>query len=725
MAAVQSAPQVNGHGGYGKNVTEALLQEEKNEQSSVDKLSKDQDLVLKTIRLLIADLCAQFKAGHPGGAMGMAAIGVALWKYVLRYNPREAEWFNRDRFVLSNGHACLFQYCFLHFAGYPAFDLDMLKSYHSEKPESLCPGHPEREAEGIEVTTGPLGQGITNAVGLAMATKHLAAKYNQDGFDVVNNHTWCMMGDACPQEGIGQEAISLAGHWRLNNLTVIYDNNQVTCDGSVDMTNTEDINARFRAANWDVIDVYDGCFDINGIVEALKKARQSRDKPTLVNVRTIIGVGSAVAGQAVAHGVPFKADDVQQMKKTYGFDPEQTFVIPKAVRDFFADIPSRGEQHVKEWNDLVASYSRAHPKLAAEFQSRRDGNLPNDWESLIPTSFPTDPTPSRKASGLTFQPIADKTPTFMIGTADLSPSVNLLYPSKVAFQNPNLKTTCDINGDYSGRYVHYGVREHAMAAISNGLAAYNPGTIIPVTSSFFMFYLYAAPAVRMGALQKLHVIHLATHDSIGMGEDGPTHQPIELAALFRAMPELVYIRPGDSEEVAGAWSAAIKCREGPSMISTSRHALVQQKTTRRDGVSKGAYVLEEVEGRADVTMIGVGAELSFAVDVAGKLREKGLKVRVVSFPSHRLFEKQSVEYKRGVLRRHEGMPAVVIEPYAALGWERYADAGVNMKTFGHSLTNEYVYKHFGYEVGSMAERVERFLDDRKSEKIYPGEYAEI
>lgn len=659
------------------------------------------------------------------GAMGMVAIGVALWKYVMRYNPKQHDWFNRDRFVLSNGHACLFQYCFLHFSGYPAFDFDQLKSYHSEKPESLCPGHPEREADGIEVTTGPLGQGIANAVGLAMATKHLAAQYNKDGFDVVSNHTWCMIGDACLQEGVGQEAISLAGHWKLNNLTVVYDNNQVTCDGSVDMTNTEDINARFRAANWDVIDVQDGCFDVNGIVEALNKARRSGDKPTLVNIRTIIGVGSAVAGQAVAHGVPFKVDDVQQMKKAYGFDPDKTFVIPEAVREFFSDLPTKGEKNVKEWDDLTASYGRAHPKLAAEFKSRRDGVLPSEWESLIPTSFPSDKTPSRKSSGLCIQPIADKLPTIMMGTADLSPSVNLLYPSKVAFQNPTLSTECGINGTYAGRYIHYGIREHAMAAISNGLAAFAPGTILPVTSTFQMFYLYAAPAVRMGALQGLHVIHVATHDSIGAGEDGPTHQPIELAALFRAMPRLTYIRPGDSEEVAGAWTVAIKRTDGPSMISLSRHALPQLSSTKREGVAKGGYILEDVQS-PELIIIGVGAELSMAVDVAKALRDShGLKVRVVSLPSHRLFEEQSMQYRREVLRRHEQVPSVVIEPYAPIGWERYADAGVCMRTFGHSLTNEYVYKHFGYETNSMANRVWEWLGKRKSGEVLPGEWTDL
>ncbi|GAM82465.1 hypothetical protein ANO11243_004450 [Dothideomycetidae sp. 11243] len=729
MAKVHRQHLDSGLGDYGHNVKDALLREEKLESASVDKLSRDQDLVLKTIRILIADLCSQFKAGHPGGAIGMVAIGVALWKYVMRYSPLHHDWFNRDRFVLSNGHACLFQYCFLHFSGYPAFDFDQLKSYHSEKPESLCPGHPEREADGIEVTTGPLGQGIANAVGLAMATKHLAAQYNKDGFDVVNNHTWCMIGDACLQEGVGQEAISLAGHWKLNNLTVIYDNNQVTCDGSVDMVNTEDINARFRAANWDVIDVYDGCFDVSGIVAALNKARQSREKPTLVNIRTIIGVGSAVAGQAVAHGVPFKVDDVEEMKRAWGFNPAETFVIPRTVRDFFSDLPKKGEQHVRDWDNVLASYTRAHPKLAAEFRSRREGVLLESWEDLIPASFTKDKTPSRKASGMCLQPMASALPHFMVGTADLSPSVNLQWTDNVAFQHPSLTTTSGPNGSYLGRYIHYGIREHAMAAISNGLAAFSKGTIIPVTSTFLMFYLYAAPAVRMGALQRLHVIHVATHDSIGAGEDGPTHQPIELAALYRAMPHMTYIRPGDSEEVAGAWWVAVANTDGPSMISLSRHALPQLQSTRRAGVAQGAYVLEEApEGeQPQLTVLGVGAELSMAVDVAETLRKQhGVRgVRVVSFPSHALFEKQPLAYKRQTLLRHLGVPAVVIEPYAPLGWERYADAGVCLRRFGHSLTNEYVYKHLGFETGDMAKRISSWLEDRREGRVLLGEFVDL
>lgn len=312
---------------------------------------------------------------------------------------------------------------------------DQLKSYHSDRVDALCPGHPEIEHEGIEVTTGPLGQGIANAVGLAMATKNLAATYNRPGYDVVDNHTWCMIGDACLQEGVGLEAISLAGHFRLNNLTVIYDNNQITCDGSVDLTNTEDVNAKMRACGWDVIDVDDGCFDVEGLVGALEQARASKEKPTFINVRTVIGLDSSVAGTAVAHGAAFGTKSVAEMKTLYGFNPEEHFVIGDTVRQFFQDLPGRGEQWVQEWNELVNDYISKYPELGAEFRARVRGELPADWQKYIPTSFPEKPTASRASSGLVFNPIAKGLKTFMVGTADLSPSVNMIWPDKVDFQH--------------------------------------------------------------------------------------------------------------------------------------------------------------------------------------------------------------------------------------------------------------------------------------------------
>lgn len=421
------------------------------------------------------------------GAIGMAAIGVALWKYIMVYAPHMPDFFNRDRFVLSNGHTCLFQYVFLHLTGYKAMTMDQLKSYHSVREDSLCPGHPEIEHEGIEVTTGPLGQGVANAVGLAMATKHLAAKFNQPGYDIVTNHTWCMVGDACLQEGVALEAISLAGHFKLNNLTMIYDNNQVTCDGSVDLTNSEDVNAKMRATGWEVIDIKDGCFDVEGIVLALKRARLSSDKPTFINVRTIIGLGSAVAGDALSHGAAFGEKDVANMKRAAGFDPEKHFVIPDSVKQFFADIPARGEKIVDEWNENLAKYKSAHPALSAQFEDRRQGRLHCDWQSLIPSTFPEKATATRASSGLVFNPIAQKIDAFLVGTADLSPSVNMIWKGKEDFQHPDLRTECGLNGSYSGRYIHYGIREHAMAAIANGLAAYSPGTIVPITSTYVLF----------------------------------------------------------------------------------------------------------------------------------------------------------------------------------------------------------------------------------------------
>ncbi|KAF3062662.1 Dihydroxyacetone synthase [Trichoderma lentiforme] len=706
------------------NVVSTSLKEDSGIRSQ---RNKEHELVLKTFRLLISDLCQQFNGGHPGGAIGMAAIGIALWKYVMRYAPLQPEFFNRDRFVLSNGHTCLFQYTFLHLTGYRDMTMDRLKSYHSKRWDSICPGHPEIEIEGIEVTTGPLGQGVANAVGLAMATKNLATTYNRPGFDVVSNHTWCMIGDACLQEGVALEAISFAGHLKLNNLTIIYDNNQITCDGSVDLTNTEDVNAKMMACGWDVIDVEDGCYDVDGIVAALEKARASADKPTFINVRTIIGLDSSVAGQAEAHGAAFGADDVKRMKRSYGFNEDEYFVVGDQVRQFFSDLPSRGEQIVSQWNDLVGEYADAHPLLAEEFQRRRSGRLPSDWKTLIPSSdsFSDKPLATRASSGLMINPLAKEINSFMVGTADLSPSVHMAWDGKQDFQHPDLRTACGINGSYAGRYIHYGVREHAMCAISNGMAAFAPGTFIPITSSFFMFYLYAAPAVRMGALQRLKVIHAATHDTIGMGEDGPTHQPIELAALFRSMPNLLYIRPADSEETAGAWIAAIEVKDASSIISTSRHKVPQLKQTRRDGVAKGAYVIQE-DDDAELTLIGVGAELSHVIDAAVVLREtKGIRCRVVSFPCQRLFEGQSLDYRRNTLRRHRNIPAIVVEPYAPNGWERYADASISVRRFGHSLPGPEAYKYFGFDVDSIVSKVSDYLMRISQDEILKREFLDL
>ncbi|KAF2963982.1 hypothetical protein GQX73_g9594 [Xylaria multiplex] len=686
--------------------------------------------VLRTFRCLIADLCEQFKGGHPGSAMGMAAMGVALWKYIMRYSPDNPNYFNRDRFVLSNGHACLFQYAFMHLVGYKHMTLEQLRSYHSERTDSFCPGHPEIEHEGIEVTTGPLGQGVSNAVGLAMATKHLAATYNRPGFPVVSNKIWCVVGDACLQEGVALEAISLAGHWKLNDLVVIYDNNQVTCDGSVDLANTEDVNAKMKACGWKVLTVDDGNEDIPTIVNALEQARAELQKPVFINIKTTIGIGSKVAGDAKAHGMALGPEDVANIKRESGLNADEHFVISHETYGFFTEVRERGQQYERRWEDLVEAYGKEYPDLADEFARRVKGEMVKDWTKIIPAKedFPITPTPSRKSAGLVCNPLASELRNIMVGTADLSPSVNMIWKGKVDFQHPDLHPTCGITGDYTGRYIHWGVREHAMAAISNGLAAYNKGTILPITSSFFMFYLYAAPGVRMGALQRLQAIHIATHDSIGTGEDGPTHQPIELAALYRAMPNILYIRPADSEETAGAFIAAISSTESPSIISLSRQNLTQYpQYSSRDGVQRGAYVFIE-EKDADVTLIGVGSEMKFAVEAREVLQhEYGIKTRIVSFPCQRLFERQSREYKSEVLQYRSHTRRIVVEAYASNGWERYAHAAYSMSTFGHSLPGAAAYKYFGYDSKAIALRVKTFLDDLQQEGIddLDGEFREL
>ncbi|KAF2852675.1 transketolase [Plenodomus tracheiphilus IPT5] len=691
--------------------------------------SDQHERVLATFRAYIADLCQQFNGGHPGSAMGMAAIGVALYKYVMKFSPKNSDYFNRDRFVLSNGHACLWQYLFMHIVGVESMTTEQLKSYHSSRYDSICPGHPEIENEGIELTTGPLGQGVANAVGLAMATKNLAATYNRDGYEVVNNMTWCMIGDACLQEGVGLEAVSLAGHWKLNNLCVIYDNNNITCDGTADVANSaEDINAKMRATGWDVIDILDGHSNVSAIVHALLAARTS-EKPTFINVRTVIGFGSGKAGTAEAHGAALGLDDIVSIKKSFGLDPEQHYHLPDEMYSFFEDIAPRGKQLEADWSFTVSAYEKSYPELAAEFKLRVAGKMPADWTKYIPKKedFPSELTATRKSAGLVGNLLSENMGNFLVGTADLTPSCNVAYNKKVDFQSPELKTACGLDGNYAGRYIHYGIREHAMCAISNGLAAYNKGTFLPITSSFFMFYLYAAPAVRMGALQGLQQIHIATHDSIGTGEDGPTHQPIALAALYRAMPNLLYMRPCDSEEVAGAFEVAIKATETPSIISLSRQTLPQWKQSSREGFAKGAYVFVEEEN-FDVTLISTGSEMVFAMQTRDLLKaEYNITARVVSFPCQRLFEQQSRAYKQSVLKSKAGKLAVVIEAYAANGWERYADAAVSMRRFGKSLPSKAAYKYFGFEPEIMAPKIRELVEEVRREgiEILRGDFRDL
>ncbi|KAL9043849.1 MAG: hypothetical protein Q9214_002977 [Letrouitia sp. 1 TL-2023] len=672
------------------------------------------DKVLRTFRCLVADLCQQFNGGHAGGAMSMAAIGIALYRYIMKYSPLNPVFFNRDRLVLSNGHTCLWQYIFMHWTSFRAMTFEQLKSYHSPRQDSLCPSHPQIQHDGIDVTTGPLGQGVANAVGLAVATKHLNATYSRPGLELLNNMTWCIIGDADLQEGVALEAIQLAGHWRLDNLVIVYDNNQVTYECSVDVTCSEDINAKMTACGWNVIDVFDGVSNVTAIVHALEDAQANQEQPTFVNVRTIIGFGSAKEGDSSAHGGSLGEEGVRIVKQRFGMNPEEHFRIDPDIYEFFQKATARGTRLEAQFEQKLRAYGQAYPELAHEFRHRMEGNMVDDWRKYIPNkeNLRKDKLQSRESAALIFAALAKRLNTFMVGTADVRPPVNMSWEGHVAFQHPNIKTECGMSGDYTGRYLHCGIREHAMVSIANGLAAFNPGTILPVTSGFFMFYIYSAAGVRMGAMQGLQAIHLATHDSIAIGHDGPTHQPVELPALFRAMPNLLYVRPCDSEETCGAFTVALESKTTPTIISLSRHALTQfPQHSSRGGVKNGAYVFIEQE-KSDLTLIGVGSEMAFTVDVRNKLMEEGIKTRIVSFPCQRLFEIQTQEYKEAVMQYRKRKPVVVIEAYVVNGWERYADAGYSMSSFGKSLpTNTETYKFFKFSGELIAAKVKAFVDE--------------
>ncbi|KWU46944.1 transketolase [Rhodotorula sp. JG-1b] len=696
-------------------------------------------LVLATIRCLAADIVQAYKGGHAGTPMGAAAIGVALFREAMRYNPRNPLWLNRDRFVLSAGHACLLQYINLMLAGYEAWTLDEVKRYHSRDfKTSKAAGHPEIEQEcGIEVTTGPLGQGIANSVGLAIAAKQLAAQYNKPEFDIVSNKIWCFTGDGCLQEGVGQEAISVAGHFGLDNLILVYDCNKITVDGTIDNCFTEDVPLRFQAAGWNVIDAgrpeneEDAAREISTIADALQQARKHTGAPTLVIVRTTIGFGSRKQDTGPAHGQALGDEEVAYVKEKFRLNPEERFVVPESVRRSYAKVIPRGAALEQEWNDIYSRYAAAYPTEANELSRRVAGELPPNWQSLLPTrdQLPTAPQPTRKSSGIVVEALASKFPDFVAGSADLLESTFVSWKGMTEFQKPSSGL-----GDFAGRQIRYGIREHSMAAIANGLAAYLPqsaaGTagFIPIISTFFMFTLYAAPALRMAALQKLRTITVATHDSLGIGEDGPTHQPVALASFFRALPGLRLWRPADAEEVMAAWQYAIEGEAGPSVLCFSRQAVPLLEGSRRDGAIRGAYTLASYP--ADLTepprlvLIGTGSEVALAVSVAKRLSAQGVATSVVSMPCMELFDKQSIEYKRQVLPSNKAL-VVAIEAWSSFGWARYAHASVSMHTFGHSGPQADLFEMFGFGEENVAKIVSDFVDRHSSNLPGVGEFEEL
>ena len=665
-------------------------------------------LAINTIRTLTIDAVQKANSGHPGAAMALAPLIYTLWNRIMRFDPADPIWPNRDRFVLSNGHASMLQWSILHLTrtvavnadyeqvGAPAVTLDEIKRFR--QLESKAPGHPEYHwVSGVETTTGPLGQGVATSVGMAMAEKFLADRYNKPGFDLFDYRVYAVCGDGCMMEGVGSEAASLAGHLGLDNLCWIYDNNHITIEGSTSITFTEDVIARFIAYRWNVMRVGDAN-DIGRIEETLRSLPQTRGRPTLIVIDSHIGYGSPkVQDTAEAHGDPLGPDEVKVAKRNYGWPEDAQFLVPPEVYEEFArGVGARGAEAHRAWLEKLASYRQSYPALAAEIEQMQHRDLPQGWDSDLPV-FAADAKglAGRDASGAALNAIARKVPWFLGGSADVGPSnrTTLKFPGAGDFQAQSP----------GGRNLHFGIREHAMAAACNGLAV---SKLRPFCATYFIFSDYARPALRLAALMELPVIYVFTHDAMGDGEDGPTHQPIEHLVSLRAMPGLTLFRPGDANEVIEAYRYILKLRHRPAVLALSRQAIPTLDRSRyapASGVANGAYVLADGGGVPELILIATGSELSPAVQAYETLRSEGVRCRVVSMPSWDLFEQQSADYRESVL------PSTVtrrlaVEQGSALGWERYVGPQgrvIGMHTFGGSAPVKALLTKFGFDPASV------------------------
>ncbi|ETW85539.1 hypothetical protein HETIRDRAFT_379532 [Heterobasidion irregulare TC 32-1] len=658
---------------------------------------------IATIRTLAADVVGKANSGHPGAPMGMAPVTHVLFTRFFNANPKSSKWFNRDRFVLSNGHACALQYITLHLLGYK-LSMDDLKAFR--QIDSLTPGHPEaNHTDGIEVTTGPLGQGIANAVGLAMAQAHLGAVYNRDGFDLVDNYTYAFLGDGCLMEGVASEACSLAGHLQLGNLIAIYDDNHISIDGDTAVAFTENVEQRYLAYGWQVLHVDDGDNDLEAIYNAIAEARKEKTKPTLIRLRTTIGYGSKQQGTHGVHGAPLKADDIAALKTKVNFDPNTSFYVPQEVYSAYAEVGKRGAILEQKWTSALATYAQKYPAEHAELVRRISGELPNGWEKALPIYKATDAAQaSRKLSEIVLTAVTPALPELLGGSADLTGSNLTKVKGTEDFQPPSTGL-----GSYKGTYIRYGVREHGMGAIANGLHAY--GGIIPFVATFMNFVSYAAGAVRLSALSKHQVIWVATHDSIGLGEDGPTHQPVETAIHFRATPNIAFWRPADGNETSAAYLVALKSKQTPSILSLSRQNLPNLEASTIEKAARGGYVVHE-EDKEDLTIVSTGSEVSIALEAAGKLKAQGIKTRVVSLPCWLVFDQQPEEYRLSVLR--SGAPILSLEALSTAGWAKYSHEQWGLPAWGASGPYKQVYEKFGITGSNIAVVGKKVVDFYKA-----------
>ncbi|AYH00292.1 transketolase [Pectobacterium parmentieri] len=653
------------------------------------------------IRALSMDGVQKAKSGHPGAPMGMADIAEVLWRDYLNHNPANPNWANRDRFVLSNGHASMLIYSLLHLSGYdlPIEELKNFRQLHSKTP-----GHPEYGyTAGVETTTGPLGQGVANAVGMAIAERTLAAQFNRPGHEIVNHHTYTFLGDGCMMEGISHEVCSLAGTMKLGKLTAFYDDNGISIDGHVEGWFTDDTAARFEAYGWHVVRGVDG-HDADAIKRAIGEAQLVTDKPSLLMCKTVIGFGSPnKAGTHDSHGAPLGDAEVAASREQLGWT-HAPFDIPA---DIYAawDAKPAGQRKEAAWDEAFAAYSSAYPELAAEFKRRTGGELPANWQTdaqKFIEDLQANPAKiaSRKASQNALEAYGKLLPEFLGGSADLAPSNLTIWSGSVS-----------LDKDHAGNYIHYGVREFGMTAIANGIALH--GGFVPYTATFLMFVEYARNAVRMAALMKIRSIYVYTHDSIGLGEDGPTHQPVEQLASLRVTPNMSNWRPADQVETAVAWKYAIERQDGPTSLILSRQNLAQQTRTAEQlaNVAKGGYVLKDSDGQPELILIATGSEVELAVGAYDKLTAAGRKVRVVSMPSTDAFDKQDAAYREAVLPKAVSA-RVAIEAGIADYWFKYVGlngAIVGMTSFGESAPAELLFEEFGFTVDNVVEKAQALL----------------
>jgi transketolase len=657
--------------------------------TSLDTLSID------TLRLLAVDTVEKAKSGHPGAPMGCAPIAYALFHKIMKHNPGHSKWVDRDRFVLSNGHASALLYSVLHLTGYNV-TLEDLQSFRQWG--SHTPGHPELGmTDGVEVTTGPLGQGISMAVGMAIAEKHLAAVYNKPGHDIVDHYTYTLCGDGDMMEGLSHEVASLAGTLGLGKLIVLYDDNLISLDGPTDLSFTEDVYKRFEAYHWHVQRVADGN-DLAGIEAAIEAAKAETGRPSLIAVRTVIGYGSPKAGTSKVHGEALGAEAVIASKKFFGFPEDKSFYIPDEALANWRKAKDAGAAAEAEWTKKFAAYKSAFPDLAAEFERTQKGALKAGWEKSIPSFGADKKMATRNAGQTVMNAIADVVPELFGGAADLTASTKTIFKSSANFHQ-----------DPAGRNVFFGVRENGMVAAVNGMAAH--GGLIPFGSTFFVFSDYCKPALRIASIMEIHSLFVFTHDSIGVGEDGPTHEPIEQLMMLRAVPHLTDFRPADANETAAAWRLALE-RKSPSFFALTRQDLPVIDPAKHDAyanVSKGAYVLQDA-ANPKLVILATGSEVWPALDAAKILSDAGIAVRVVSMPSWKIFEEQTAEYKASVLLK--GVPRISVEAGATQGWWKYVGLDgdvIGLDRFGASAPAATVMKELGFTAENVAARAKALL----------------